>query len=159
MTASLQHPLFILLRAIGSNSRPVHCCTDFWGKKGVPFTPLSLPPFCAAWVQHFQLRAGAVVEPPSPLEYPYTNTRRHPARETLKMRCRFGHDHSTQPVKATRYSRGRPSWEVPPFHCPGCPLTRPHNRKAKNWVTYKTMAKAKGAGHTRACRMCFPRGY
>ena len=72
------------------------------------------------------------------------------------MRCRFGHDHSTQPVKTSSYNRGRPSWEVPPFHCPGCSMTRPLNRIAKNWVTYKTMAEAKEAGHKRACRMCFP---
>ncbi len=74
------------------------------------------------------------------------------------MLCRFGHDHSTQPVKATRYSRDDP-WELTPFHCPACPITRPYNRKAKNWVTYKTIAAAKGAGHERACRSCFPHGY
>ena len=28
------------------------------------------------------------------------------------MRCKFGHDHSTQPVKATRYRRDG-SWVVP----------------------------------------------
>ncbi len=74
------------------------------------------------------------------------------------MRCKLGHDHSTQPVTATVYSRSS-RWWTPLFHCPDCSLARARNRKAKNWVTYKTIAAAKGAGHDRACRMCFPHGY
>ena len=97
-----------------------------------------------------------VIEPLFDLPYPPTDTRRYLARETLKMRCSLDHDHSTQPVTAIVYNRSS-RWWTPPFHCPDCSLTRPRNRKAKNWVTYKTVAEANEAGHERACWLCFPR--
>src|SRR5262245_57420608 len=72
------------------------------------------------------------------------------------MRCKFGHDHRSETVKAATDNPMEP-WGPRPFHCPECFQTRRRDTVASYWHSYRNVSEAQAQGHERPCKSCFSR--